>query len=122
MERARNVVNVSPAMAAAPSHTMATTMAGVDEPATSTSGNVPCAPEAIAETCDRIDAELHAACDAPTPGGCVQQALCDVDTAAGALSGLGAGQEQDGISEAAGTMARAPRRSGRHAIRAASTV
>jgi integrase len=96
MERARNVVNVSPAKSPAPSDTMATTMAAEDAPGTSTSGNAPCALETIAERCNGGDAgTLHFACDARLP----------YDRDVDALSRLFASQQQDAISEAAGTMA-----------------
>jgi Phage integrase family len=100
MERARNVVNVSPATSPIPSDTMA----AVGEQGTSTSSNMPSAPEVIAGPCDGVDADgLHIACEAPSLRASDQPPSCATDAAPGALSGLCAGQAATGGTP--GTMA-----------------
>jgi integrase len=102
MERARNVVNMSPTMSPAPSPTMATTtatMATADESATATSANVPFAPEVIAATRNAVD--MDAACATPISG------ERDADAAPRMRSMvLRPGQQRAGIGRTTRTMAR----------------
>ncbi len=106
MERARNVVNVSPSTPATRSDTMATTMAAADEPGTSTSSDVPGAPEVTGGPCGGVDVDvLHVACEAPSLCGSDQPPICVPDEAPGALWRLCTGQEQAAREGPAGTMA-----------------